>query len=516
MDSSPAPAGLQAVLIVGAGPTGLLLALWLTKLGIPVRIIDKSSGPGETSRAVIVHARTLEYYRQLRISGDALAHGSTIKGIGIHRRGRLVGGLNFRNAGAGLSYFPFAFTFPQDQHEKVLVAQLAGMGVYVERRTTLTALEEDDGGIFATSQDADGLETTFHASCLVGCDGSKSTVRELSGIAMPGGTYDQRFFVADADVRGKAAEFSMNPCFTGTDFCLVLPLPAMGSTRLIGVVPDGVDREDVRFEHVEAAVKYNTELEIDHVRWFATYRVHHRVAERFRRGRVFIAGDAGHLHSPAGGQGMNTGLGDVSNLAWKLAAVLTKRANPALLDTYEPERMAFAHLLVDTTDWVWSGVTNRGWWGWFVRIILLPRILSFALWFSVSRRAAFSRVSQIMIEYRASELSQGGKKSAKIQPGDRLPWVEFDDGTDNHAMLDLLDWQVHVYGGMSPDLRKAVDALGIVCHEYPWTREVAAKGFVRHALYLVRPDGHVGFVDTNASPEALEEYLDRWEIELRR
>ncbi len=498
----------KPILIVGAGPTGLVLALWLARLGAPLRIIDKDQGPGETSRAMAVQARTLEFYRQLGFADEVVQKGLKVDRVSVREAGKLEGTVSFGDLGQGLSPFPFVLSFPQDEHEKVLLAHLEAAGTAVERRTELTAFEQDENGVSATVRTPAGDETVA-ASFIAGCDGARSTVRQVTGIQLPGGTYAHRFFVADAIVEGEAARDSMNLCLTGQDFCIVIPVRRPGTARLIGVVPDGVDQERVRFEDVEPSVKRNTGLDIKQVNWFTTYNVHHRIADSFRDRRAFLLGDAAHLHSPVGGQGMNTGLGDATNLGWKLAAVLAGRAEPALLDSYEPERIAFARHLVSTTDRMFQLITDRGLLGKGWRTVVMAHALPLAFRLPVVPSLAFKAISQIEVAYRDAPLSDG--RAGDVHAGDRLPWVA-DGATDNFAPLSALDWQLHVYGTASPALRETADARRLPLHVFGWSEAAKAKGLSRDALYLVRPDGYVGHAHADADPAKLVAYLDRWGI----
>ena len=266
------PALSKPILIVGAGPTGLMLALWLAKLGAPFRIIDKDDGPGETSRAMVVQARTLEFYRQLGFGDEVVREGLKVDRVAVREGGKLQGTATFGDFGQGLSPYPFALSYPQDEHERFLLGQLERMGVAVERRTELTGLRQDETGVSAELHSARGSEF-IEASFIAGCDGARSTVRQTTGISLPGGTYSHRFFVADAIVKGAAARDSLNLCLTGQDFCIVLPLRRPGTARLIGIVPDSVDQEDARFEDVEPSVKRNTGLDIEQVNCSSSSRI---------------------------------------------------------------------------------------------------------------------------------------------------------------------------------------------------------------------------------------------------
>jgi len=245
-------------------------------------------------------------------------------------------------------------------------------------------------------------------------------------------------------------------------------------------------------------------LEVKEVRWFSTYHVHHRVAGRFRQGRVFLLGDAAHVHSPVGGQGMNTGIGDAVNLAWKLAAVLRAAATPALLDSYEPERIAFARRLVATTDRAFSFVTADGPLADLVRTRVAPVVLSTAVRLEVVRNFLFRTVSQLMLNYRGTALSEG--VAGAVHGGDRLPWVGR-GALDNHEPLRSIGWQAHVYGNAVAELRAACSARRLPLHIFPWSDAQAAAGLKRDALYLVRPDTYVALAAPAPAPQVLERYF---------
>jgi hypothetical protein len=252
---------------------------------------------------------------------------------------------------------------------------------------------------------------------------------------------------------------------------------------------------------------------VDKVNWFSTYRVHHRVADRFRKGRAFILGDAAHIHSPAGGQGMNTGIGDAVNLAWKLAAALRERAGDALLDSYELERMPFAQRLVATTDRAFSFVTADGPLAEIVRTRVAPPVLSRALTLEPVRDFMFRTVSQISLNYRDRPLSAG--RAGEVHGGDRLPWV---DGAaqDNHESLKSMSWQVHVYGTARGSLDDWCVREGVPLHVFAWTDAHAGAGLAQDALYLVRPDTYVALADASAEPAVLEQYVAERQLRIGR
>ncbi len=497
------------MLVVGAGPTGLILALWLKRLGVDVRIVDKTAQPGTTSRALVVHARTLELYRQLGLSDDMEKLGLPFSAINLWVRSKPVARVELGDFGRGLTPFPRMLIVPQDQHERLLIDHLARLGVAVERRTELVAFAERDERIVARTRAADGVETTREAAFLVGCDGAHSRVREGLGVGFPGGTYQRMFYVADVDLRGPVDNHELHLALDDADFFAVFPLKGEHAARVIGTIRhDAEAHRDLTWDDVSSDARRRMGITVDHLNWFSTYRVHHRVVETFQVGGVFLAGDAAHIHSPVGGQGMNTGIGDASNLAWKLAAVLRGRAGAAILGSYQPERIAFARRLVATTDRAFTLVTRDGALARQVRLRLVPLAVPALLRGRGARRLMFRVLSQTQLNYRGGPVSDG--RAGHVRGGDRLPWVASVDpgGSDNFTPLASLDWQVRVYGEAPLPLQAAASANGLPVHVFPWTADAGRAGLARDAVYLVRPDGYVGLADREARAETLQRYLD--------
>ena len=555
------------VLITGAGPTGLIASLWLHHFGVPHRIIDLAPSPGLTSRAMVVHARILEYYAQLGIADRIVAAGTKIDGLVLARAGKGFGRLDFSNAGTGLSHYPYVLSIPQDVHERILNEIHAECGLKVERGVELVDLVEGEDSVTCTLRNVSThTEEEFIASYVLGADGAHSRVRHAAGIAMEGGTYANRFFVADVDLSSSLpAGSNLNMNLSEQDFCMVIPLNGTGHGRIIGFVPPDkqdsegnlIEEREITFADVEKSVsKSAPTMKIASVKWFSTYRVHHRVAAAFRSthtatdkkprpGRLFLAGDASHLHSPVGGQGMNTGLSDASNLAWKLASVWKGTGPLPLLDTYETERLAFARRLVYTTDRLFSVVTDHGWLGWFARNYFMPYILPI-IWRVGGvklARTAWLSASQVALKYPDSALSEdaasyGARRTGgTVKSGHRLPWIESaieqaggkdgsstlssdskDDSSasvSNYKSLKECAWQVHVYGIVPTPLEQTLYDRGVPLHIFPYNAEMAKKGLARDAAYVVRPDGYVGMVSHLEEVMALERYLEKWGIGVR-
>ncbi|MDX7953713.1 FAD-dependent monooxygenase [Lichenihabitans sp. Uapishka_5] len=503
------------VLVVGAGPTGLVMALWLDAQGVKVRIIDKSTGPGTTSRATAVHARTLELYRQTGIADAVVAAGHRSSGINMWTGGKRRAHVPFNDFGDTVTPYPFLLIYPQDLHEAFLVERLRERNIEVERQTELVDFTDNGTGVTARLRGPDGHEDTCEAAYLTGCDGARSTVRTVLGASFEGGTYEQRFYVADVEVESDPFDGETSIVFDGPEFMLVMPYGRPGVLRFVGTVRG--DRaeasEPLTFDDVGHRSVAALGLTVRTVNWFSTYRVHHRVTERFRHGRAFLLGDAAHVHSPAGGQGMNTGIGDAINLAWKLAAVLKGRAGDDLIDSFEAERPVFARKLVETTDRAFTFVTATGNVAEFIRTRIAPLFVKAAWSVDAVRESMFRVVSQTMIDYPGSPLSAG--KAGKVSGGERLPYVRFDGG-DNYGPMSGIGWQVHVYGAAQAGLRDWCEAHAVPLHVFDWHAEHGAAGLARDASYLLRPDTYVALADPQGSPANLDRYLGERNIRLAR
>src|ERR1700716_3774881 len=258
------------VLITGAGPTGLVLAIWLTKLGVKVRIVDKTAEPGTTSRALAVQARTLELYHQVGIDDAIVAGGGKIRNLNLWGEGGRAASGPLGATGEGLTPYAFALVLPQDAHERLLIEQLAALGVRVERRTELLRFTQHNAGVTATLRRPDGSEEICEASYLAGCDGASSTVRTQLGIGFPGGTYSGLFYVADIEATGASVDNNLHVDIEDADFLLLFPLKGKGRVRLVGIVRDLSGGHDAKldFDDVKGKAIEHLRLDIQRVNWF--------------------------------------------------------------------------------------------------------------------------------------------------------------------------------------------------------------------------------------------------------
>src|SRR5207244_875365 len=426
------------VLVVGAGPTGLMLANQLGRRGVRARIIDRHTGPSLQTRALGVQARTLEIYTHLGIVERALELGKRATGANIWVQGRRAARLPLGDIGRDLSPYPFLLILGQDDNERLLGDVLCKQGMAVDWSTELVGLAQDTSHVKATLQQPDGTIEEMTVAWVAGCDGARSAVRELSGIAFEGAPYEHVFFVADTRVTGPMVPDELNVYLWPEGFHLFFPMRGADHWRLVAILPPtSRRRDDLTFDEVIPSVRQQagTALSFETCSWFSTYRIHHRHAERFRDRRCFLLGDAAHIHSPVGAQGMNTGLQDAYNLGWKLALVLSGGAGEAVLDTYEDERMPVAQRLLATTDRAFSLVVSDNTLAGFFRTRIVARIMALAMRLDRIRKLVFRTISQIGIRYRSSPLSETlpGLPDAAPRAGDRFPWLRLKLSADGPA-----------------------------------------------------------------------------------
>jgi hypothetical protein len=327
------------------------------------------------------------------------------------------------------------------------------------------------------------------------------------------------FFVADTEASGSMKPGELNVYLWRDGFHLFFPMRGKDRWRVIGILSKKLrGRDDVTFDQVVPDIRQETgsNLEFKACSWFSTYRIHHRAASRFRERRCFLLGDAAHVHSPMGAQGMNTGLQDAYNLAWKLALVLNGRADPALLDSYEEERIPVAQRLLRTTDRAFQLVVGENWLAGLFRTRILAKLAARAMTVERVRRLAFRTISQIGIRYRRSRLSQtlAGLPEGAPLAGDRFPWLrlKLNAGGGVEDLFERLDdtrFNLLVIGQTAPSARALGNLVSVhaVADDASNAAELARIGITGAAFYLVRPDGHVGLAGSRLDIETVRRYL---------
>ncbi|HKE40629.1 MAG TPA: FAD-dependent monooxygenase [Casimicrobiaceae bacterium] len=507
------------VLIVGAGPTGLMLANQLARRGVRCQIIDRHAGPALQTRALGVQARTLEIYSHLGLADRALELGKRGTGANLWAQGRKMARVPLGEAGVGVTPYPFILILGQDDNERIMGERLRDWPMSVQWNTELVELKQMTDHVAATLKLPGGATRTVTAAWIAGCDGAHSAVRELNGIGFPGAPYEHVFFVADTEATGTMVPDEVNVYLWQEGFHLLFPMRGKDHWRIVGIVPPDLRNTDgLEFPAVMPSLRKEagTSLSIKSCSWFSTYRIHHRRAARFRDRRCFLLGDAAHIHSPVGAQGMNTGLQDAYNLAWKLTLVVQGNADVALLDSYEQERVPIAQRLLNTTDRGFRLAVSDSPIAGLFRTKILARIGAFAMSIKRVQAWAFRIVSQTGIHYRWSSLSRSLGRMPEDAPrgGDRFPWLKLKLAAggpveDLYQKIDDIRLHLIVIGQSAP---ATVGGAGFIdVHAIPADpvndAELASARIPGTSYYLLRPDGHIGLCGIHLEPGDVEKYL---------
>jgi 2-polyprenyl-6-methoxyphenol hydroxylase-like FAD-dependent oxidoreductase len=335
-----------AVAVVGAGPTGLTLACMLQKAGVEVLIVDQAEGGTNTSRAAVVHARTLEVLEQLDVTSRMLAEGVTVPVFTVHDRDRILARIDFSRLP---THYPYTLMLPQSQTEAILTARLAELGGRTRRPCRVATVTPTTGGAILAITGPDGSQRSTHARYVIGADGMQSTVRQSAGIGFTGGRYRQSFLLADVRMDWPLPPTEVQLFFSAAGLVVVAPLPG-GRHRVVASVD--TDSETITSTTVQSLLDRRGpgSVRVRDLIWESRFQVHHRVADLYRQGPLLLAGDAAHVHSPAGGQGMNTGIQDAVDLGQALVDVLHKRLPDNSLDAYQQRRRPVAQGVVTLTD----------------------------------------------------------------------------------------------------------------------------------------------------------------------
>ena len=495
------------VLVVGAGPTGLVLAAQLLARGIRTRVIDKGAGPVPQSRALSVHARTLEVLDVMGLADAFIDRGQRVRRFHVYAENRDLFVLDMARNG---SRYGFILHLPQHETEVLLRARVRELGGIVEQGVELVRVAEEEGAVTATLRDVAGMETEARSDFVVGCDGAHSRVRHALGLAFDGQPYPQDFLLADVALEGAGREDEVHAFFRPDGLPLIC-LPVRGQRWRV-VMPKTGTRggQPPSLEEIQDLVDQRAprRMVVSDPIWLACFRCHLRSTPTYRRGRILLAGDAVHIHSPAGGQGMNTGIMDAQNLAWKLALVADGHASDRLLDTYGQERRPAAGSVLGLSDSIirWSTMSHpvkRA-----LRDAFIPAITSLP---AVQRRAA-ARLSQTSVAYPSSPLNQPDRERRGPRPGERVQDLEVLAEYGRTRLYEVLSRGRHVVLVSAVDVLTALKAAGL--DDYSEFLEVVTAGIGATprkdkpgTFALVRPDGFLAARGVRSDSEDVIGYL---------
>ncbi|HEX9649794.1 MAG TPA: FAD-dependent monooxygenase [Cyclobacteriaceae bacterium] len=500
------------VLIVGAGPTGLMAANQLQRFGIDFMIIDKKSGPTMESRAIAVTARSLEIYEQMGLSDTAIQEGQRIEIFNLYVKGKPRVSVKIGEIGKGLSDFSYMLAFEQSKNEVLLSRNLYNHGKSIHWNYEFVEIKENQDNVTVLARNPD-IEVEITALYLIACDGAGSPIRQHLNFSFRGGTYKHKFFVADAILKWSIPydQLIISP---GTEnFCAFLPLQGNHTYRIIGTLPKSYfNTETVTFHDIREVVirTLGIEIEFEQVNWFSTYKLHHRGVNKFDNNRVFLAGDAAHIHSPAGGQGMNTGLQDAYNLCWKLALVLKGQAFESLLKTYNEERLPFAKWLLRFTDRGFNMMTNRNFFIRKFRELIAINLVKWVPRVGFIRPVIFKVLSQIWYSYHGFSLAQSStRQNLKFVSGDRLPYFP---GEKFYSLFKNPSFHLLCLTNTSiSDIQKQN-----LQDSFPFHIKIIEQkinemwnklGVVSELYIVVRPDNYILFIADSIHKNILEHYF---------
>lgn len=529
-------------LVVGAGPVGLTMANELARHGVSCRIIDRAAEPSQTSRALAIFPRTLEAFETMAIADPFVAAGHRLHGLSLHHRLEQIARIDFTSLA---SPFPFALGLPQSETERLLSEHLDTFGIAVERGVELTSFTQTSDTVQAVLRHVDGREETVETPWVIGCDGAHSTTRHTLGMDFEGAQYDESFILADVQLDSELPRDRVH-LFLGDDGVLgIIPFLGKHWRIVANIPPESRDQSlpEVTLGEVQALLDRRgppQDRASDPV-WMSRFHISHRKVRQFRQLRVFLAGDAAHIHSPAGGQGMNTGIQDAFNLAWKFALVVRQRAPAQLLASYHVEREPVARGVLNLTDRITRMATMRNSVAQSVRDFLLPRVSGIDF---VGDKIA-DRLAELDISYRESGIveNHGG---GRLRAGDRAPDADLrDENNQARRLFELFREPRHVlllFLGASGDASAKAERVGSALSGLPdggldsyriargasdlpaELRDLsglahAAYGLMEGGVVLVRPDGYIGYRSDSFDPVTLRTYFGRvfsWEVSQER
>ena len=486
------------VVIVGAGPTGLSMAAQLLRYHIDFIIIEKNEKTTHLSKALVVQARTLEIFAEIGLAAKAIGEGQITTGLNLFYKGKRRAAVDLAGLGNGLSPFPFVLSLEQSKTEMLMVEHLSENQKNIQWDCDFTRFEQNDHGVTVYYTNSAGQEHKIESAYLVGCDGASSPIRHQMNLSFEGDTVPKIFYVAD--VRMRSDVINKNELFMfmiRRGFILFFPMEGNGHYRIIGILQDATDiNEHLQFSDIQNDIKklVAVSLEFEQVTWFSSYKVHSRKANSFANGRCFIAGDAAHIHTPAGGQGMNTGIQDAYNLAWKIAYTLRGEVNDSILSTYDFERSENARHLLQTTDRLFDFMAGTSAFWNFLRLNFFPAVMGVIAKSRIAKRRVFPFISQTGIKYSQSLLTVESSIGA-VNAGVRMPYFTFRDKRHILEYLDEPAFKILFFGDESKNgsrqLMRFKHAIQLKSF-----REIPASLFCDTSNFyiLLRPDNHISYI----------------------
>ena len=521
----------ETVLIVGAGPTGMMAALELSRFGIPVRLIDKTPEPATTSRAVGVQARTLELWQQRGMADSLVPLGNKGVAATSFADGKRIFRLEFKHTDSDYHYILFV---SQAETERVLRETLDRSGVKVERSTALVAFAqgEESSGVTAVLQHGDESIERFPCSYMIAAEGAHSIVRATLGLSFEGKSLEEQYALGDLYVDGDIVDSDLQTFSSEHGFLGLFP---MGNRRfrLIASNPISKPSKDTEPSLEELQQIYDQRSHLParfrDMSWSSWFHINSRMIHRMNVGKVFLGGDSAHIHSPSGAQGMNTGMQDMINLGWKLALVIKGEAKPELLGTYTAERVPIIRNVLTKTEGLTKIIGSEN----EVFRALYTHIAPWLVGIEFVQENSTERMSQLALNYRDSSLSVSDGHSGNLRSGDRMPDLPVtllnregsaEQNPTPATVFGLLDPSTFTlfYSNITDPARTHSQIHGAIgsWHYLMRGHQIAADKHHRDdfqklfgdssSILLVRPDGYIGFTGTEKSILELAKYCDQW------
>ena len=512
------------VLIVGAGPSGLMMACQLAMHSVSFLIIDKNTRPSTCSGALILQARTLEIFEQMGIAHDAIENGIIAENLNMVINNKTLISVSIKDIGHNLSQFPYLLMHEQSKTEQLLIDFLNKKGKVVSRDTEFKNFTQENDEIQSELLLANGSKQIIRSKYIIAADGVRSTVRNLLNIPFSGKKFSKPIFILDCKANTQLNTRDISIVFSKTSVAGFFPL--QGSRwRIDGTIPSEMEPMDIisRENIIQNFHNWtNMKIEFEDNEWFSITHSYQQYAHSIQNQNCFIIGDAAHINTPIGAQGMNAGIQDAFNLAWKLSFVINNKAKPDLLNTYTSERLGITKGFARYADLVFKIVTNTNLTFKFLRFYIIKFFLIFFLPVVKNkkfiRQSFFISISKIGINYRRSNLSYLTKNAVykgKPQSGDRLPYVEFQYKgklTNDFKILNSLSFSLLIFAkGCSSEMKLLAEryhlAIKIISFSSNTEKLYEKLGIMNNGYMLIRPDLHIALRSDSMQTDHLKNYL---------